>query len=504
MPSRRANGQVLVETALAAIGLVVLAFIIVRVGLWLNQGFVDRNASFQATRTAAGQPGAGVVPFAAPPPIHLIGPGADATGSAPAQGPGPSAVPAGCSSAGAAYLNQAAALRTEIESLAGTSKTQREDAVDYSNKAADLISANVSAGTPPAACRIASDPSFTNMSPCSGNQCKGANWYWLKGLQIACIEGKIADAQAAVAAAEAALAQAEADLAACEGGGGKGGGRFGEHRVIPGRARISLRFGEPGDAGHGQARHTGLDLSAPAGTPVLAFELGTVVATGDEPDGYGRYILLEHGDGRHSLYAHLRRMYVRDGERVEAGQFIGEVGSTGHSSGAHLHFELIEQGRPVDPEPHLRLPQAASWDGVVPARGGDSSGSSSGGDTGTKDDTGGKDEPDCSSQQDAVDDARDALENAQNELEKWENAKTALCNAAMTGNSWMPGPPVACNELGLKVYGQNIDAAASMNAALGKNLADTLDTNADQIEVRIQMAEELERQGRAECASGPD
>ncbi len=85
--------------------------------------------------------------------------------------------------------------------------------------------------------------------------------------------------------------------------------------------------------------HTGVDLIVPAGTPVLAARSGRVVLA-EEVNGYGLTVLLDHGDGWQTLYAHLQRMVVAAGERIGRGQQLGRVGDTGRASTPHLHLEL--------------------------------------------------------------------------------------------------------------------------------------------------------------------
>ncbi|AFL73587.1 M23 family metallopeptidase [Thiocystis violascens] len=94
--------------------------------------------------------------------------------------------------------------------------------------------------------------------------------------------------------------------------------------------------------------HAGIDLAAPIGTPVRAVADGQVRMAG-WAGGYGRLVELEHGQGWTTRYGHLQRALVAPGERVEAGEIIALVGSTGRSTGAHLHFEIRRHGRPVDP-----------------------------------------------------------------------------------------------------------------------------------------------------------
>lgn len=99
--------------------------------------------------------------------------------------------------------------------------------------------------------------------------------------------------------------------------------------------------------------HSGLDLAAPAGTPVRAAAGAVVVLSRADAGGYGRHLVLDHGGGVTTLYGHLLSVAVREGDLVAGGQAIAEVGSTGNSTGPHLHFEVRFGGRPVDPEPQL-------------------------------------------------------------------------------------------------------------------------------------------------------
>lgn len=94
--------------------------------------------------------------------------------------------------------------------------------------------------------------------------------------------------------------------------------------------------------------HNGVDIAAPAGTPVLAAADGTVVVRASDPV-YGNYLILRHDGGRETLYGHLRSWRVQLHQQVKSGTIIGEVGSTGQSTGPHLHFEIHEHGVPKNP-----------------------------------------------------------------------------------------------------------------------------------------------------------
>lgn len=98
--------------------------------------------------------------------------------------------------------------------------------------------------------------------------------------------------------------------------------------------------------------HQGLDIAAPTGTTVTAAAAGTVIMA-QWYGGYGNYILIDHGGGYSTGYGHLSAIYVSNGQAVKRGQAIGAVGSTGASTGPHLHFEVRIDGKPVDPAPRL-------------------------------------------------------------------------------------------------------------------------------------------------------
>nr|WP_231922481.1 M23 family metallopeptidase [Micromonospora krabiensis] len=102
--------------------------------------------------------------------------------------------------------------------------------------------------------------------------------------------------------------------------------------------------------------HAGIDFAMPAGTPIHAAAAGTVVKAGDAGDGYGNSVFIDHGNGYLTHYAHQSRLAVAVGDKVSAGEVIGYEGSTGDSTGPHLHFE-VHQGQmwnQIDPAPFLR------------------------------------------------------------------------------------------------------------------------------------------------------
>jgi murein DD-endopeptidase MepM/ murein hydrolase activator NlpD len=133
--------------------------------------------------------------------------------------------------------------------------------------------------------------------------------------------------------------------------------------VVPGMLRVPLRgarltspFGLRVHPIYGTTRlHAGMDLAAPSGTPVKAAADAVVVRAGVH-GGFGNLVVLDHGGALATLYGHLSRIDVRPGDLVQRGDPIGAVGSTGASTGPHLHFEVRVSGAPVDPMPYLRAP----------------------------------------------------------------------------------------------------------------------------------------------------
>jgi murein DD-endopeptidase MepM/ murein hydrolase activator NlpD len=124
--------------------------------------------------------------------------------------------------------------------------------------------------------------------------------------------------------------------------------------IRPTAGRYSSSFGTRVDPlDHTHRAHNGLDIAAREGTPVVA-AAGGVVERAGAAGTYGNLVVLRHTDGSETRYAHLSAINVQKGDTVAAGTPIGAVGTTGRSTGPHLHFEVRRDGRPVDPWPLLQ------------------------------------------------------------------------------------------------------------------------------------------------------
>lgn len=120
--------------------------------------------------------------------------------------------------------------------------------------------------------------------------------------------------------------------------------------VKPVSGTITSRFGSRESIR--SSGHTGLDIAAPKGTKIKAAASGTVIFAGYS-GGYGNVVKISHGDGIKTYYAHCSKLYVKKGQTVSAGDVIAAVGSTGNSTGNHLHFEVVKNGTSVNPQNYL-------------------------------------------------------------------------------------------------------------------------------------------------------
>jgi murein DD-endopeptidase MepM/ murein hydrolase activator NlpD len=118
--------------------------------------------------------------------------------------------------------------------------------------------------------------------------------------------------------------------------------------------RITSAFGETrfSPSSGGTRPHMGIDIAAPTGTSIVAPADGWVLIAGREAE-YGRLVCLDHGHGYTTMYGHLKDIHVKAGDRVKAGQILGTVGTSGNTTGPHLHYEVRMYGRPVNPFPYL-------------------------------------------------------------------------------------------------------------------------------------------------------
>lgn len=120
--------------------------------------------------------------------------------------------------------------------------------------------------------------------------------------------------------------------------------------VTPVSGTITSRFGSRESIR--SSGHTGLDIAAPKGTKIKAAASGTVIFAGYS-GGYGNVVKISHGSGIKTYYAHCSKLYVKEGQKVSAGDVIATVGSTGNSTGNHLHFEVVKNGTSLNPQNYL-------------------------------------------------------------------------------------------------------------------------------------------------------
>lgn len=118
-------------------------------------------------------------------------------------------------------------------------------------------------------------------------------------------------------------------------------------------AQVTSGYGVRADPFHGKAaRHSGIDIASPAGAPIYA-TADAVVGRAQWAGAYGNLVELEHGGGFQTRYAHMMKILVRAGQFIRKGTIIGLVGSTGRSTGNHLHYEVRQDGKAVDPTPFI-------------------------------------------------------------------------------------------------------------------------------------------------------
>ena len=167
--------------------------------------------------------------------------------------------------------------------------------------------------------------------------------------QLAQLRSVVDEIEGEIAALEREQAQIKALIIQQSNQGGTRPGAL--LRPVPGG--VSSYYGYRIHPIYGNERlHTGWDMNAGCGAPIRAAESGTVIYTGWK-GGYGNAIIIDHGGGMSTLYGHLSRMGLAYGASVNIGNVIGWIGTTGVSTGCHLHFEVRINGNPVDPAPYL-------------------------------------------------------------------------------------------------------------------------------------------------------
>jgi murein DD-endopeptidase MepM/ murein hydrolase activator NlpD len=160
-------------------------------------------------------------------------------------------------------------------------------------------------------------------------------------------EATLADTKAEVQQTKAAVEHAEAKVAVFK----ESLAKTRQAPVRKGSYRLTARFGQYGGY-WSSGIHTGLDFAGSSGTDVLAAASGTVISTGWQ-GAYGNQVVIDHGNGYETTYNHLSGIRVSTGQKVQTGDHIGDMGSTGNSTGTHLHFEVTHNGKFMDPESWL-------------------------------------------------------------------------------------------------------------------------------------------------------
>jgi murein DD-endopeptidase MepM/ murein hydrolase activator NlpD len=162
-----------------------------------------------------------------------------------------------------------------------------------------------------------------------------------------------AEAEAAARAAEEAAKAAEAARAAEEAAKAEEAARAAAATSVGGAVQMIAGRLTSGFGSRWGRAHEGIDIAAPIGTPIRAPLAGTVIETGPA-SGFGLWVRVRHDDGTVTVYGHINRSLVREGQRVAAGEEIAEVGNRGQSTGPHLHIEVVApNGKKINPRPWL-------------------------------------------------------------------------------------------------------------------------------------------------------
>ena len=235
------------------------------------------------------------------------------------------------------------AYRQAVEDLKAVKKEYEDAQAEMKSKKADLVVLNDSLEQQisEAAAVVASYQAEINANAEILNQINAAD----AALQ-ARIDAKVQELNAAAAAAAAANSGSNGTTTVS--GGGQGTGSL----VWPTDSTyITSVQGPRTHPVTGEYKnHGGTDIGASYGSSIYAADSGTVVTVGYDANGYGNYVMIDHGNGMQTLYGHMSSVAVSQGQSVSKGQVIGYVGSTGLSTGAHLHYEVRQNGERVNPE----------------------------------------------------------------------------------------------------------------------------------------------------------
>jgi murein DD-endopeptidase MepM/ murein hydrolase activator NlpD len=124
----------------------------------------------------------------------------------------------------------------------------------------------------------------------------------------------------------------------------------------PMRGKVTSNFGRRSDPFNNRpAFHAGIDLKGTIGQKIKATADGIVTISSYEKNGFGNHVILRHGNGYETLFGHLSKRLVKQGERIQRGQVIGLMGNTGRSTGPHLHYEVRYKGKPINPKKYLSV-----------------------------------------------------------------------------------------------------------------------------------------------------
>lgn len=118
---------------------------------------------------------------------------------------------------------------------------------------------------------------------------------------------------------------------------------------VPASTKISSYYGK-----RGRRNHEGIDIPAPRGTHIMAVEDGVVIHSGNKLSGYGNLTIIKHKGGIFSVYAHAKKNFTKRGQKVNKGEVIAQVGTSGRSTGPHLHFELRIKNKAINPLPYVK------------------------------------------------------------------------------------------------------------------------------------------------------